>query len=695
MADPPNKFSRFLMELKRRKTNRVLVMYAAAAFVVLQLADILIGGLSLPGWVMTLIIIIVATGFPVAVIFSWVFDITPGGIEKTKPLNLKRRNKLEAQLRTWKETTMVSLIVIIALIIFNIVRGNIQSSEIKRTEKSIAVLPFDNLTPNEVLPFTTDVVTSFIRTGLNKTNVLQVRDRWEVQEFRTIDRPIEEIAKKLNVFFLVIGEMVSSKELVIVNINLLRYKKNKVDRIWGNKYSFDPKGKIDDLDEIPVDIVNALKIVLSDDEKKRISKRPTVNTAAFFNYMEGTAYQDDAYNGLLYLSMGDSIFKDLSVAKSFDRAIFFYDKAIIADSTFALAYAKRALTRAWGYKAGHYTMDQMDKCRSDAERALQIENDLPDAKIAYGFYYYYFKEDYDKALEYFREVAAKDPENSNNNYYMALVLRAQGKWEKSQALIKEVVKYNLQNPLFLTNIGLSYHYLHQYDSAIYYQDRAIKILPGWSGPYNNKIESLVFRDGNTAEAEIVLDTAAKRTTGGYLLWIRIIFDLYNGRYKEALLKAELGSPSDFSENGTRSLLLAEIYRNLNNPSMAYEHYKAALEYFNECLVNNPDDPLFLSSFGIAAAGLKERAKALDAGQKAITLTKYNGAEKSDRMIELAQIYTMLGDYDKSLKILDELLKNPSNISIKLLQLDPVWKPLHDKPEFKKLLLDYSNKKYLN
>jgi tetratricopeptide (TPR) repeat protein/TolB-like protein len=693
MADSSNKFSRFLMELKRRKTDRVLVMYAAASFVVLQLADILIGGLSLPGWVMTLIIIIAATGFPVAAIFSWFFDITPGGIEKTKPLNAKRRIKLEAQVRTWKETTMISLIVIVALIIFNIARGNIQSSDIKRTDKSIAVLPFDNLTPNEVLPFTTDVITSFIRTGLNRTNVLQVRERWEVQEFRTIDRPMEEIAKKLNVFFLVTGEMVSSKELVLVNINLLRYKKNKVERIWGNKYPFDPKGNIDGLDEIPVDIVNALKIVLSDDEKKRIKKRPTVNTAAFFNYLEGTAYQDDAYNGILYLSMGDSIFKDLSVAKSFDRAIFFYDKAISADSAFALAYAKRALTRAWGYRAGHFKIDQMDNCRRDAERALQIDSDLPDAKIAFGFYYYYFREDYDKALEYFREVAAREPENSNNNYYMAIVLRAQGKWDESQAMIQRAVKNNLQNPLFLTNIGLSYHILHKYDTAIYYHDRAIKMLPGWSAPYSNKIESLLLKDGNTIEAEVVFDTAVKRTTGGYFPWIRIIFDLYNGRFREALLKAELGGPSDFTDNGTRSLLMAEIYRNLDNPSMASEHYGAALEYFNRYLADNPEDPAILGSIGIAAAGLRERTKALEACEKAIMLTRYNGPDKSDRMIEMAQVYVMLGDYDKSLKILDELLKNPSNISIKLLQLDPFWKPLHDKPGFKKLLLDYSDKKY--
>ena len=96
--------------------------------------------------------------------------------------------------------------------------------------------------------------------------------------------------------------------------------------------------------------------------------------------------------------MGDSIFKDLSVKKSFDRAIFFYDKAIKTDSTFALAYAKRAITRAWGYNAGHFTAkDHMDKCRNDIEQALHYGVGLPEAQIAYGFYYYYFLKDYAKS----------------------------------------------------------------------------------------------------------------------------------------------------------------------------------------------------------------------------------------------------------------------------------------------------------
>jgi tetratricopeptide (TPR) repeat protein/TolB-like protein len=689
MADTSNKFSRFLLELKRRKTDRVLVMYAAAAFVILQLADILIGGLSLPDWIMTLIIIIVATGFPIAAIFSWIFDITPGGIEKTKPVTGIRKGKLEAQLRTWKEATMISLIIIIALIIFNIVRGNIYSSDIKRAEKTIAVLPFNNLTPNEIFPYTTDVITTIIIGGLREINLLHVCERWEVHEFKTKNRTLADIAKKLNVSFLVTGELVNSKDLVLVTINLVRASKKNAATIWTHNYTFDPKGSIAELNKIPIHIGNELKIVLSAEEKNRISKKPTVNTAAFFNYFEGTAYQDDAYNGSIYLSAGDSIFMDLSVKESFNKAMFFYDKAIMADSTFALAYAKRALTRAWGYNARHFGRDQMEKCRSDIEHALKYDNLLTDTKIAYGFYYYYFLQDYVKALEYFREVSVKEPKNWENKFYMAIVLRAQGEWEQSQAIIKEVVKNKLNNPLFLTNIGLSYHELHKYDSAIYYHEKAIEIMPKWSSPYQNKIESLVLRDGNTRNAEVVLDTAVKRTTGGFFQYIKIIFDMYNGRYKDALLKAEVADLADFPDQGSKYMVLADIYHNLKSNDMAREHYKSALEFYNEKVKNDSDNLDYLSFVGISAAGLNDRLKAVEAGQKAVKLAENNYSKKTTRTVYLAQIYTMIGEYDKALELLETLLKNPSDISIKLLQIDPVWKPLQEKSGFRKLIKDYS------
>jgi len=690
MADSSNKFSRFLQELKRRKTDRVIVMYAAAAFAILQLADILQGGLSMPDWIMTLLIIIFAAGFPVVAIFSWFFDITPQGIEKTKPMTRIRRNKMEAQLRTWKETTMISVIVIIALIIFNIVRGNIQSSEIRTAAKTIAVLPFDNMVPNEIFPHNTNTIPALIISELRKIKVLQVTARWEVNEFVTQNKSVAEIAKKLDVSFLVTGEIINIKNIVLITVNLIKADRKKPRTIWTDEFSIDPNGNYSELLDIPIKIGNQLKILLSAEEKSRIKKKPTMNTAAFFNFLEGTTYQDDAHTGDQYLSMNDSIFNDLSTAKSFKLAMFFYDKAIEADSTFAIAYAKRAITRALGYRGGYFTAgDHMEKCLSDIKRALYLDKDLTEARIAYGFYYYYFAEDFIKALEYFREVSEREPYNCENNFYMAIVLRAMGEWEQSQAKIKQVVKYNFKNPLFLTNIGLSYQALHQYDTAIYFHDKAIERMPEWSPPYTNKIQALLSRDGNTIEAGVVLQTAVKRTTGGFFPYIEMILSLYSGRYQEALLKAEVADSTDFPDPGWRILLLADIHKNLNNHDLARSHYKSAFEYYTKLLAENPDDPEFLSLVGIAAAGLKERAKALEAGQKALDITRYNGLEKSDRMLDLANIYVVLGEYDKALDLIEELLKNPSSLSPGLLKLDPVWKPLSGRSRFKAILEKYT------
>jgi tetratricopeptide (TPR) repeat protein len=169
----------------------------------------------------------------------------------------------------------------------------------------------------------------------------------------------------------------------------------------------------------------------------------------------------------------------------------------------------------------------------------------------------------------------------------------------------------------------------------------------------------------------------------------MILDLYSGRYQEALLKAEVADSSDFPDQGRRFLLLADIHKNLNNDVLARSHYKSAFEYYNRRLVENPDDPGILGLIGISAAGLKERAKALDAGVKALTLTKYNGMDKSDRMMDLANIYMVLGEYDKAMDLIEELLKNPSSLSPGLLKLDPVWKPLSERPRFKALLEKYT------
>jgi len=693
MTGIPNRFSRFKLELKRRKTDRVVVLYAAAAFIILQLTDILSDRLSLPEWTMTLIIILLASGFPVAALFSWFFDITPGGIEKTQPLTAKKRQKIQSQLRAWKGTTIISFIVIIALIIFNIVSKRIEVMEIKRTTKSIAVIPFENLSPDQEMPLTSAGITSIITTGLSEIKELEVAPRITVSQYSRTTRSVFEIAKKLKVFFIVTGELVKNRDQVIINVNLMNVRNKKV--LWARHITIkgDENIDLDELTEIPAQIGKTLSLVLSPDEKRRIRKKPTSNVTAYMSFLSGNDSQDDADYGHVYLSMGDSIFNDLTASTSFHKALESYDKAVKADSTFALAYAKRAITRSWGFNTGHIVeKDSREKCWNDIVRALQIDKNLTEAWIASGFYYYYFEQDSSMALGWFRKVLKKEPDNWRSKYYMALVLRANSEWKQSQRLMAEVGRSNPKDALVLTNIGTSYDLLHCYDTAIYYHDKAIRIFPRWTGPYQNKIDALIARDGNTHKAEIVMDTALSNTSGRQLQITRILLDLYNGRINEALFKADVIDDSEFEDQGEKYLLFAEIYSYSNNSVFVRESYKLAYEFYNKKYADDPGNARELSLQGIAAAGLNDRNIAIELGKNAVKSVGKNAYLKSILMVNLARINVMIGEYDNALKIIEELLANPSNFSAGELKLDPVWKPLAKNPEYRELLIKYTNLK---
>jgi TolB-like protein/Tfp pilus assembly protein PilF len=689
MAQNPDRFSRFWNELKRRKTDRVIVVYAATAFTILQLEPILESAFSLPAWTSTILIIVIAAGFPVAAIFSWFFDITSGGIEKTKPLKTSERQKIQAELKRWRWITVVSVIVIIILIFFNIIRSGINSNEIRRSEKSIAVIPFENLSPDAVMPFSGEVLASIIRTKLKMTEEFNVCSGITLRGSATKKLSVPEIARKLNVFFIVTGEMAKIKNIILININLLS-KKGRL--IWAHEYSMTREDEIEVLDGVPFEIVKKLKVEIAPGVKRKLNLKLTKSPAAYLSYVEGEAVQDLATEASRYTTKGDSTFNDLRSAKSFEKAISLYDKAIEEDSTFALAYVKRAITRSWGFNAGHFSAkDHKEKCREDIEHALRLDKNLLEAKVAYGFYYYYFCRDLDQALEYFIEVSKADPKYWQSKFYMGLVYRAHGQWEESQKLMREVVKSNPLDALFITNIGLSYHYLHVFDSAVYFHNKAIRLMPQWADAYQNKIEALIARDGNTIAAEAVLDSAESMVKNTYLSKNRILFDLYNGKFNDALLKATIAGPEEFFSNGEKYMILAEIYRNLKSSELSKNYYRLAFDYFSKKQEENPDRPKLLSYLGLALGGLNEKLKAVEYGQKGIDLSEGDFMEKSERELDLAKIYVLIGENDKCLYLLNELLKNQSTIGYRILQLDPVWRPLRNMTKYKEMINHYSER----
>jgi adenylate cyclase len=682
MAQNSNRFSRFWNELKRRKTDRVIVVYAAAAYAIIQVEPVLETAFHLPSWTSTLVIIIIAIGFPVAAVFSWFFDITPGGIEKTKPLKLSERQKIRTELRRWRWITMASIMVIIMLLFFNIISSGVRSSEIRRSEKSIAVVDFENLSPEAEMPFSGEVLASIIRTKLKQTEELNVSSGIILHGQMSKRMSPTELARKLNVFFIVNGDMAKIKNTILININLSN-KKGRL--IWAHEYLMSKEDDIEVLDNVPFEIVKKLKLDIAPEVKRKLNNRLTKSPAAYFNYIEGEAVQDLATEASRYITKGDSTFNDLRSARSFEKAISLYDKAIEQDSTFALAYVKRAITRSWGFNAGHFdARDNMDKCREDIESALRLNKDLLEAKVAYGFYYYYFCHDLDKALSYFADVSQADPKYWQCKFYMGLVYRAHGQWEESQKLMREVVKSNPLDALFTTNIGLSYHYLHKYDSAVIFHEKAIRLMPEWADAYQNKIEALIARDGNTEAAKAVLDTAELIIKNSYLDKNRILFDLYNGKFNDALSKATIAQPGEFFSNGEKYMILAEIYRNLKSRELSSNYYRLAYDFFRAKLDENPDMAEATSYLGIAAAGLHNKITAVEAGQKAIDLSSGNAMNMSISILDLAKIYVMTGEYINCINLLKQLLINPSMISYKVLLIDPVWEPLRELRQFKDL-----------
>jgi tetratricopeptide (TPR) repeat protein len=543
-------------------------------------------------------------------------------------------------------------------------------------KKSIAVIPFTYPENDYKLAEYAIGAMDAIISKLQEIKSLNVRHRVYSIQYLDTKKTIEELRDELNSNYLIEISIRSIAANLKMGIVLREVKGNK--QLWGDQYDIDKENLIPLFTEIAQIIARNLNVTFSSEELKNIETDLTKKPLAYRNYLTG--------NARLFTAMGNKFIDSIS----FVSAIKMYDKAIESDPDFAIAYSRRAIARSWGINTGQLNSTHIEKCWSDIKNALRINSELTDAQIALGFYYYYCEKDFLNALLSFKTASVKDPENYQPLFYMALVYRRMGDWEMSQRYINNVLLLNPQEPLFLTNIGMSFDYLHKYDSAIIYHQKAIYIDPGWSASYLNKIETHFLKSGNTTEAHALIDSLT-RQTGGEQMEIRIRMDMYDGNYSDAFNKAEKTGPEDFKIKGSKYLYQAMISSLLNNPINTEKYYDAALAVLNIDLSNDSTNAEIHGLIGMAYAGRGNKDRAIAEGKKAIELTVLdkNKMAESDMILNLAKIYTLLGLYDDALSNIEYLLTNPSMLSVRLLQLDPVWKPLLTLQEYKILMANFS------
>ncbi len=547
-------------------------------------------------------------------------------------------------------------------------------------EKSIAVLPFEIIGTGDGNIWLGDALTDEIISQLCKINDLEVRPRTSVMRYRSTTKSIPDIGHELGTNYIIEGNCQTFNEIVRITVKLINARKDQ--QLWSNIF----EGTWDDLHGMQTDIAiktaATLQAVLTPEEKARIEKNPTGSAGAYRNFLKANVLSDNAQ----YFLLAGNKFVD---SISFTAAISMYDKAIAEDPGFALAYARRAIARSWGYYSHQLDDTHVPKCKADADRAFALDRNLPDARIALGFYNYYCVEDYREALSQFSLAAEMDPSDYQPSFYMAMVFRRLGEWQKSQDLLRKVIIDEPQDALVLINIGTSFAFMHSFDTALVHFRKAINVLPEWPGPYINAIDACLLKDGNTGEAREVLDSLLAKT-GKTDNYYRILLNIYDGRYSDALTDLKSSSNDDFESPGLRYLMSGLTCSLLDDIQMTMAYYDSALMTYKKLILENPEDSYSYSLCGLAYAGLGNATDAVIAGKTAVQLAGGETLMKQDMIVNLAKIYAMTGNYPEASRQVEYLLTNPSWFSLNLIRIDPSWKKLSETPEFKTMIRELNN-----
>jgi TolB-like protein len=571
------------------------------------------------------------------------------------------------------------VLVLIALGYFFIPKLSKNSDSV---EKSIAVLPFRNLSNDTAQLSFYDGLMEDILNNLQKVKSFTVRPITSSYQYRDTKKLTATIVKELNVNYLVGGSVGREGNNLKIRVYLIDSKADK--QMWSHDYSSEMNQRFSVQSEIAKEIASELKAELTPDEIKKIEKRPTENLEAYNYYLQGNYYY---WKGG---GWGDN-----------NTAIELYNKAIGLDPGFALAFtgiAKCLLDEYWNYQ--DHSEDILRKSRQEIEKAFEIDPNLPDAHLALGIYYYYAYLKYPDALKQFELVLKDQPKNTDVIYWSAYVHRRAGNWEMVRPEFEKAIELNPGRSDIAYNAGETFELLRDYSKAEEFYNMSIMFHPELVYPYLDLSRMYLRWEGDMRKAREVLGNAARNNknsiSDSLIIETNFLIDIYEGKYEEALKDISLFKYDVIQTQfyfRPKCLYNATIYGLMNKPELEHACYDSARIFIEHKMVKMTDDSRLFSSLGVVYAGLGLKEKAIEAGKKGVELMPINkDAYRGIFMVEdLALIYVMVGKYDEAIRQIKYLLSIPGLLSTKILELDPRWAPLRNLPEFKKMMESYSGK----
>ena len=547
------------------------------------------------------------------------------------------------------------------------------------TTKGVAVLPFENLSPDPDNAYFAEGIHEEILARLATIHDLRVISRNSTLQYQEKSRDLHDIAKQLGVSNILEGSVQREADQVRVNVQLISTQTNSY--IWVDTYN----RKLTDItaveSEIARGIAESLQVKLTAREAQALTVKPTNNSEAYDAYLRGlvfdarTAYSNDAQR----------------------NAITSYERAVQLDPGFALAWARlsRADAALYFIRADQ-TQARRDVARRALENAQELSPNLPETQLALGYYQYWVLRDYSLAQETFARLSEILPGSSDILYALGLVTRRQGKWDESIAHFERCLALDPRNAEVLSNAAWTYAMLRKFPAALKLYDRALEIIP-------DDLDIVAAKAG-TYQAEGNLQEAATLLTGINVQspiqpFITKMTQLRLERnHGEAvrLLKARQAQFQFASQidQGTNQVILAFAQRLAGDTAGAKATAEQARNTLKPLCRDQPDNSFFAQQLAIANAALGEKETALVEAERATTLLSSATDPLSGPTREevLALIQMMFGDSSHSISTLSRLLQTPyiswlygpMPATPAVLRLDPIWDPLRADPAFQKL-----------
>jgi serine/threonine protein kinase/tetratricopeptide (TPR) repeat protein len=579
--------------------------------------------------------------------------------------------------KQWLFIPMLFLVVVVAVLAFLFLKKGKPAAS-SQSQFRLVVLPFENLGLPEDDYFAVGI-TDEIASRLSALHELSVISRSSAIFYKKTEKTIKEIGEELGVDYLIDGTVrwnrsSDGKGRVRVTPELIRVSDDI--RVWSDRYDREIEDIFSVQSSIAEQIIRELGITLLDSDQRILNVKPTDNMDAYQAYLKGI----------------DHIMKVDLREEGLRLAAQMFERATELDPNFAIAYVR--LAQALSILVHHrfdLTEETISKAKAAADRALELQPTLAEGHMALGMYYYLCHKDYDQALEELSIAEKGLPNNSDIIAYMGYIRRRQGDLEEAASYFKKALELNPKDASKALDLGQTYTYLRRYQEAEHYYDRSISLAPDQTLPYYWKSKNYI-QQGLLENARITLGEMPKTDQESIRAWHNQlgIVEALERNFQKALEQIFSGADESDTERQLRAGL---IYMYMNEPELAHGYFDSARILLEKIVKEQPDSDPAHSLLGYAYAGLGRKEDAIREGELAaelypISKDAYDG---STYVYNLAEIYVMVGEYEKAIDKIDYLLSIPSIISVPILQLDPTWDPLRDHPRFKKLLEKYSEK----